>query len=177
MNNNGIDKKCFAGCVLASLTQGRGKYRNVSVIGAANCGKTFILQPLTQIYKCFRNPATANFAWVGVDEAEVIFLNDFRWTSQIIPWHDLLLLLEGQLVHFPAPKCHFAKDISLESDTPIFCTGKRSIVLIKRGEIDERETEMMAVRWRLFSFSYQIPESDQVDIPPCPRCFAEFILK
>jgi hypothetical protein len=47
-------------------------------------------------------------------------LNDFRWSPQIIAWQDLLLLLEGQKVNLPAPKSHFAKDVTFEGDTPIF---------------------------------------------------------
>ena len=48
-----------------------------------------------------------SFAWVGAEEAELLFLNDFCWSPQIVPWHDLLLLLEGEPVHVPAPKTHF----------------------------------------------------------------------
>ena len=59
------------------------------------------------MYRSFVNPATSNFAWVGAEEAELLFLNDFCWSPQIVPWHDLLLLLEGQPVHVPAPKTHF----------------------------------------------------------------------
>ena len=55
----------------------------------------------------FSNLASFSFAWVGIYKTEVIFLSDFRWFLQIIPWHDLLLRLEGQLVHLPAPKTHF----------------------------------------------------------------------
>ena len=53
------------------------------------------------MYRSFSNPATSTFAWVGAEKAEVIFLNDFRWNPQIIQWHDLLLMLEGQQVQFP----------------------------------------------------------------------------
>ena len=98
------------------------------ITGSANCGKTFLLDPLTLIFDTFCNPASGSFAWVGVQNAECIFLNDFRWLPQVIPWHDLLLMLEGHVVHLPAPKTHFAKDISLTSDTPIFCTGKHRLV-------------------------------------------------
>ena len=42
----------------------------------------------------------------------------------IIPWHDLLLMLEGDVVHLPAPKTHCSTDICLQRDTPIFATGK-----------------------------------------------------
>ena len=106
--NNNIAVDNFAGCVKELLVKGRGKFRNVMLTGPANCGKTFLINPLT-------NPASTSFAWVGAEKAEVVFLNDFRWSPQIIAWHDLLLMLEGQLVHLPAPKCHFANDIVFDA--------------------------------------------------------------
>ena len=42
----------------------------------------------------------------------------------------MLLLLEGQPVHFSAPKTHYAQGIVFEKDTP-FCTSKSEIVAIK----------------------------------------------
>ncbi|KAJ8021669.1 hypothetical protein HOLleu_38941 [Holothuria leucospilota] len=131
--------------------------------------------PLTVIYEVFSNPATNTFAWVRVEKAEVIFLNDFRWSQQLISWHDLLLLLEGGLVHFHAPKTHFARDLILTGDTPVFATSKHALVYIKAGAIDDVETEMMSVRWRQFILQSQIPVIEQV-ISPCGHCFANFIL-
>lgn len=69
------------------------------IVGPANCGKTFILKPLTVMFKTFCNPASGSFACVGVQDAECIFLNDFRWSPTVIPWHDFLLMLEGHIVH------------------------------------------------------------------------------
>ncbi|KAJ8050628.1 hypothetical protein HOLleu_03908 [Holothuria leucospilota] len=46
----------------------------------ANYGKTFILLPLTLMYSSFWNPVSTRFAWVGVETAEIIFLNDFGWS-------------------------------------------------------------------------------------------------
>ena len=60
-------------------------------------------------------------------------------------------------------------------DTPIFCTTKEKLVYVRGGVMDERETEMMRVRWKIFNFHVQIPCSQQVDILPCPRCFAELL--
>ena len=105
----------------------------------------------------------------------MIFLNDFRWSDKIIPWYDILLLLGGQTVHLPAPKSHYAEDIVFERDVPTFCTGKDELVYIREGVADSRETEMMQVRWKVVSFNAQIPSTEQVDILPRPRCFAEFI--
>ena len=174
--SNHVPIKVFTEAVKNLLQQGRGKFRNILIKGPANTGKTFLLNPLNIVYKSFTNPATSTFAWVGAENAEVIFLNDFRWNSQIIQWHDLLLMLEGQPVHLPAPKSHFSKDLEFDNDTPIFCTTKHDFVYVKGGVIDQMETEMMAVRWKSFKFQRQIPQNEQLSIQPCARCFAEFIL-
>ena len=68
----------------------------------------------------------------------MIFLNDFRLSPQVLAWHDLLLLPEGQTVHLPAPKTHYSKDIVFDKDT--------QLIFVKWKQADEKETEMMAVR-------------------------------
>lgn len=84
LNRNQIPEHIFREAILTLLRDGRGKYRNVFLSGPANCGKSFLLQPLTTIYKAFVNPATTSYAWIGVDDAEIILLNDFRWSPQVI---------------------------------------------------------------------------------------------
>jgi len=176
LEQNGIRKEAFANAIKDLLEKGRSKFRNLMICGPANSAKTFMLSPLTSIYKTFSNPACTSFAWVGAQEAECIFLNDFRWSPQVIQWHDFLLMLEGQLVHLPAPKTHYARDIIFEKDTPIFCTGKQPFIYIKNGVIDQRETEMMSVRWKIFHFNVQIEQNVQKEIPKCPKCFASVVL-
>ena len=78
-------------------------------------------------------------------------MNDFSWSPQVLAWHDLLLLLEGQTVHLPVPKTHCSKDIAFDKDTPIFCTSKHQLIFVKGGQVDEKETEMMAVRWKVIT--------------------------
>ena len=177
LKNNGIAPESFANAMKELLHKGRGKYRNIMLTGPENCGKTFLLNPLNKIYKTFTNPASTSFPWVGAEEAEIVFLNYFRWSQQIIAWHDLLLMLEGQLVHLPAPKSHFAKDTVFDSDTPILATSKHQLVFVKNGAIDERETEMMTVRWKVFNFNRQIPQAEQQKVTVCPPCFANLILE
>ena len=88
-------------------------------------------------------------------------------------------MLEGQLVHLPAPKCHVLcqRYCVRRSDTPIFSTSKHQLVYVKDGVVDERETEMMAVRWKMFNFNRQIPQDEQREIKPCAACFACLILE
>jgi len=53
-------------------------------------------------------------------------------------------------VNLPAPKNHFSKDVSI---TNILATGKSTVKHIGKYNLsDDRETEMMAVRWRVFNF-------------------------
>ena len=159
------------------LEYGRGKFRNVLLVGPTNCGKTFLLKPLERLFNTFTNPASDKYAWVGADSAEAIFLNDFRWSRELIEWKSFLLLLEGDRVNLPAPKNHFAKDVCIASDVPVFATSKG--IITYRGPYnaeDPVENDMMASRWKVFHFNQRIPEHEQKVIPPCQRCFASLVL-
>ena len=74
-------------------------------------------------------------------------LNDFRCKPSIIAWADMLQLLEGDIVHLPAPKNFSKCDIELTRDTPVFATADPPIFFIKGGSICHTNTEMMNVRW------------------------------
>ena len=74
---------------------------NILLVGPTNCGKSFLLNPLELIYKTFVNPAMGRYVWIGLDECEVAYLNDFRWSGELICWNDFLLFLEGQTIHLP----------------------------------------------------------------------------
>ena len=143
----------------------------------ANCGKTFLLKPLQTMFKAFSNPSNGKYAWIAAEDAAVIFLNDFRWTSEMIAWKQLLLLLEGQTVHLLSPKNHYASDITISSDAPIYATGKSRIVFRGRGNsTHSMQDDMMAARWIVFEFFHQIPVEKQKDVPQCHKCFAKLAL-
>ena len=66
-----------------------------------------------------------------------------------------------------------ADTVVFDKDMPIISIGKHAVIYIENGVIDERETEIMSVRWRVSNFNYQIPAEGQRDISPCPEmlCF------
>ena len=166
VSQNGIDVPAFAKAIFDLLQLGRGKFRNIYIHGPANCGKSFILQPLKLIYKCFLNPAHGTFAWVGVDEAELVFLNDFRWNPTLISWETFLVLLEGDITHLPAPKNFCQRDIEVKNDVPIVANADMPVVFVKGGAIDQVNTRMMEVKWRSFHFWKVISESQRREIVP-----------
>lgn len=175
--SNNIDLNRFTAVIYSALQRGRRKNNNVYLFGPANCGKSFLLKPLNDIYNTFSNPATGTYAWIGIENAEVVFLNDFRWNKQLIPWNELLLMLEGETISIPAPKTHFRQDLRLIEDCPVFATSKYPLIYVHGGSIDNRETDMMNARWVYFELSVQIPRERQIEVSPCPHCFARLVLQ
>ena len=121
---NKINIYVFAHAIRQCLIFGRRKNTNVLLIGPTNCGKSFLLNPIEFMFKMFVNPA--RYAWIGLVECEVAYINDFRCTPEIIAWSDFLLLLERQTVHLPRPKNQFATDMCIDrtNTIPFLATNK-----------------------------------------------------
>ena len=76
----------------------------------------------------------------------MIILQDIRWSSELIDWKDLLLLLQEEPVKLPSPKNQFLTDVCIKTDRPIFVTSKVKIEFLGKYNMrDNRETEMMNV--------------------------------
>ena len=150
MAKDEIPLDSFCAAIYDALENGRGKYR-----------KTFMISPLKKLYNAFSNPATGTFAWVVAENAEIVLLNDFQWHPSIIAWGDLLQLLEGDIVHLPAPKNFLIK---------FFATADSPMVLVKGGSIDHINSQMMQLGGAFFIF----PQEQQIAMIPCPHCFAKF---
>ena len=71
-----------------------------------------------KIFNTFSNQANDTYTWLDTEKAEIIFLNDFRLSQEMIPLKELLILLEGQAVHLLSPKNHYSNDIWIDKDTP-----------------------------------------------------------
>ena len=175
LQNNSVNAYVFAEAVRKLLRDGRDKGRNVLITGPRDCAKTFLLRPLTKVYNCFTNPSSGTYAFVGIQNKEVAFLNDLRYNTLMLPWQDFLNVLEGMEVHIPTPKTHFAQDIELNSDIPFFATSIGPITFVGKSTDPAGEDAMMACRWNEFKFTHSIPRAQQRKCPPCCRCFAELI--
>ena len=46
----------------------------------------------------YENLANDNYALVGSEKRKVCLLSDFGWSKNLIPWHDMLPLLEVDTV-------------------------------------------------------------------------------
>ena len=57
-----IEREEFSTAIKELLDKGRVKGRDILLTRPANCGKTFLLNPLTKIFDAFCNPTTGSFA-------------------------------------------------------------------------------------------------------------------
>ena len=94
----------------------------------------------------------------------------------MICWKEMLLLLEGQPVHFPIPKNGYSKDVCLRNDTHVVATSKCWVVFERNKKSDELENEMMEAHWKVFQLTHQIPYDQQKEVEPCGRCFSQHSL-
>lgn len=99
----GINVYTYADSIRRCLRKGRRKQNNVMMVGPTNCGKSFLFNPLEMIFKTTVNPSLTSYAWVGLDEHEIAYLNDFRYSKECIKWSDFLLLLERHTINLPRP--------------------------------------------------------------------------
>ena len=72
-NNFNIYVYCCNPCRYHYLRQ----KNNIILVGPTNCGKPFFLNPLEIVFKSFVNPANRKYPWVGLEECEVAYLNDY----------------------------------------------------------------------------------------------------
>ena len=85
----------------------------------------------------FKSSRSKPLACVGVEQVRpghectfVLILDD---RLPFMQWHDFLLMLHGQLFHFPARKSQNAKEIVFKIDTPVCIIAKTAITLAQKS--------------------------------------------
>ena len=161
----------FAEAIRTLLKLGGGKICNILLVGPAD-----FLNPLTKIYDTILNPSSSRYEFVGAENKELMFLNDLRWSQEMISWKELLNLLEGQSIHLATPKTHYARCILITEDVPIFATNIAPIMFAGKGAIVEGENTVMEARWQQqFQLSVHIPLSKQKTVKICAGCFCKLV--
>ena len=62
---NSINSFMFADAMRDLLEHGRGKFRNVLIVGQTNCGKTFLLKPFKIIFWAFHKTLHKNYCFAN----------------------------------------------------------------------------------------------------------------
>ena len=116
------------------------------------------------------NPATRKYAWTGLDEYEVAYLNDFRWSPP-----EWLVVVIGRTDSSSSKAKEYVRHwfvYSKRKHYPIFATSKEPIEFME----NIIENDMMSSRWNTFKFSVQILLSECKDVPACTHCFSNLVM-
>ena len=86
-----VDSEAFRRQILQALRLGRGKRCNVLSHGAADIGKSFILEPAAKVSRAFRRRGhRETFGLQGLHKGEIALLRDLRDKACGLPWDDWL---------------------------------------------------------------------------------------
>ena len=170
-----------------ALKTGAQKHVNVFIYGDRSTGKSHLLDPLVKIFGTgddgvfLRPGGRGNFPLQGLLGKRACVLQDIRSESFGLEWDTLLVWLEGQPFSVPLPRNKCSSDAIYTAAAPIFATAgeklRISVAECNRTGLDARQqNEMMNVRWRCFHFCHKFNERTVVRVPPCPRCFATWLV-
>ncbi len=162
----------FASAVLRALETGASKAVNILIYGATTSAKSWILDPLRDIFRCHLTPPhKSGFPLQDLPSKEVILWQDFRVMEEVIPWANVLLLFEGTEVTIRRPRTEFLGDQDFKVCQPVFITSGAPLY-----HPDPQEMAMMERRFKFFRFAKTLPASQVRKVPPCGHCFASLWL-
>eukprot|EP01002_Notosolenus_urceolatus_P001321 NODE_1335_length_1465_cov_10.437853_g151_i1.p1 GENE.NODE_1335_length_1465_cov_10.437853_g151_i1~~NODE_1335_length_1465_cov_10.437853_g151_i1.p1 ORF type:complete len:384 (+),score=36.48 NODE_1335_length_1465_cov_10.437853_g151_i1:163-1314(+) len=167
---NGLCPEEFARALLECLEKGAGKHMNIFLEGPGNCGKSWLLEPLEEIFRAFAKPdEKASFPLIDLHAHEIVLWQDFR-VPCALKWSQLLVFLEGGTVTVNRPQNSYSGHDQFRVMMPILATGASV-----PGHPDATEDVMMRLRWRKFTFSHVIQERAEKRVARCGRCFASWL--
>ncbi len=157
--------------ILDALGKGRAKGRNIFIVGETNRAKSFTLRPLELIYKAFVPPDSGSHQLADIEGSEILWLNDFEFSSAFMAWSRFKDFLEGSAIKIAVPKSS-GNNYIFSSDAPVFGTSP----YIVRHPALQKETDQMNTRIKYFHFVHYFDPIVCPEIKPCTHCFASWLL-
>ena len=78
MRKNQIDGD-FQKLVIGALKVGQTKERNICIVGSSNMANSFLLKPLSKIYRTYTRPDGGSYQLEELMGKELVFLNDLEY--------------------------------------------------------------------------------------------------
>jgi hypothetical protein len=165
--------------VCDTLEVGRLKERNLCLLGSTNMCKSFLMKPLTLIYRTYERPDGGSHQLEELLDKELVFLNDFEYDEDAKKWCNwsyLKRFLEGGKLPVACPKNRGGnKDFT--SNAPVFMTAPQEVSLWRGKKRDDYETEQMNSRIKYRRLTHAFEKKDRVEAEPCAHCGARFYLE
>ena len=172
----------FERAVYRALAEGRKKMNSVFLLGPSNCGKSFLVKPLKEIYRVYEQPDGGTYQLEAMLGKEVVFLNDFEWdhAEKWCRWAYFKNFLEGGSLPVARPK-NRGDNTVFELDSPVIGTCASPVQLMcKQGRawvVNQLETVQMQNRIRYLQLTRPISADEVRECGACRRCAAELYLR
>ena len=181
LGTNRVDVSALCKSVLHVLCGGRSPDSLiVTLVGAAGGeGKSFFIKGLAAVVgteHVFWTPTHPNFPLHGLEEAKIVILDEFRFTTSVVPLATQCLWFDGSAVPIAKPQTGQgpASHFTYQGRAPVFITTSTEQIkhLVDAGDGD---ASMILRRLQVFSFTERVSKPGS-RIPCCPRCCASFVL-
>ena len=179
---NGVDGR-FQDLIYKALEKGRGKPRSIFLMGPTTCAKSWLIKPLSEIYRAYRIPDDGSHKLEAILDCEIIYLNEFEWSPEWLSWAYMKSLFEGDVVNIAVPKIR-GTNVDFKSDAPIIGTCASPIQLFMRqgrnAVLNRYETDQMNSRVTYLHFTHSLLQGDEstaIECKVCQRCAARLYLE
>jgi len=176
---NNLDGR-FQAEVLGAMRAGRQKMRAICLLGKADCGKSFLLKGLREVFLVYERPDSGSHQLEDLLDKEVVFLNDFEYDTKAkewMTWWYFKNFLEGGEVPVARPK-HRGSNTVFKGTAPVFMTAPRKVTLVRYGQEVAAETNQMRKRIRYLQLLHSVPEEEREEVERvCGHCSARVYLE
>lgn len=188
---NGVSVQELCSDVYNALVSGRGETTRVIVLAGASGGegKSFFLKGLASVFQAgeiFHSPARGSFPLLGIENAKVVALDDWRFTEDVLPFSVQCLWYDGSPLPVARPQNHTASmgHLLYRGSAPIFATTKlQDIERLRLASQPDRwsgypgdgNASMILRRLKVYQFPHRVA-APSMQVPCCPHCFAQLVL-
>ena len=165
--------------IITSLKSGRAKGNLVCHCGKeGDEGKSFLFGPLKTVFgeqHVYTVTSKTVFPLLGLEEARVVLLDDWRFNETILSYPLQLLWFEGKPIVVTRPQNQYSGHLRYTKDDPIFITTLESDLTVVKKGLQRGDIDMMLKRLQIFRFHAKLDSPDR-NIPACARCFAGLLM-
>ena len=188
---NGIDVKALCQDVYNLLKAGRSPDAPILVLAGllGGEGKSIFFKALISLFgeeQVFGCPAPGNYPLLGLMDSKVCFWDEWRFSTEVIPWAIQCLLYDGSTVTVNRPQNVKVQigHAKYTGSSPVFVTTKLADMrrLEKWAALDpstgapyDADASMILRRCKVYPFTKRI-DKPTPGLPYCKRCFAELVV-
>jgi hypothetical protein len=172
----------FQNALYRTLHLGRAKKTNLFLVGGSDCGKSFVLKPLSLIFRTYTKPDSGSYQLSSIVNKELVFLNDFEFDADVgktfMSWQYLKNFFEDSSSLTVGRPKNKGDNVEWTSDAPVVGTAPQKIALYRNGkQRDDGECKQMDNRVSYLFCHHVFAEVDIKKCKPCGKCGAKLYLE